>query len=219
VISIEFSELGHPKKLPEDQIEAASKVLGRAFQDDPLFVYCFPDPIERKIKSAIHCEFLILLGILSGEVYITSSNIEGVAVWHPHGIKDQIMGKQSKEIIRRLRKIKRGEFSDFLYIERMGIFEEFANSFQNEHVNFPHWYLAFIGIDPIHQSKGYGSKLLRMKLAEIDEQNLSCYLHTENERNIKFYEHFGFKLIGKNKVPNSDFYHHAMLRNRKKKGK
>jgi len=192
VISIEFSELGHPKKLPEDQIEAASKVLGRAFQDDPLFVYCFPDPIERKIKSAIHCEFLILLGILSGEVYITSSNIEGVAVWHPHGIKDQIMGKQSKEIIRRLRKIKRGEFSDFLYIERMGIFEEFANSFQNEHVNFPHWYL---------------------------EQNLSCYLHTENERNIKFYEHFGFKLIGKNKVPNSDFYHHAMLRNRKKKGK
>lgn len=214
-----INQLNHLKRKSEDQIEAASKVLGRAFQDDPLFVYCFPDTVERKIKSAIHCEFLILLGILSGEVYITSSNIEGVAVWHPHGVKDQIIGKQSKEIIRRSRKVRREDFSDPLVIERMGIVEEIANLFQNEHVNFPHWYLAFIGVDPIHQSKGYGSKLLRMKLAEIDEQNLPCYLHTENERNIKFYEHFGFELIGKNKVPNSDFYHHAMLRNRKKKGK
>ncbi len=214
-----MNKLDHLKRISEDQIEVASKVLGRAFQDDPLFVYCFPDPIERKIKIAIHGEFLILLGILSGEVYITSSNIEGVVVWHPHGIKDQIIGKQSKEIIRRLRKVRRMDFSDSLLIERMGIFEEIANSFQNEHVNFPHWYLAFIGIDPIYQTEGYGSKLLRMKLAEIDEQNLPCYLHTENERNVKFYEHFGFELIGKNKVPNSDFYHHAMLRNRKKKGK
>ncbi|MGB5909673.1 MAG: GNAT family N-acetyltransferase [Promethearchaeia archaeon] len=214
-----MNKLDHLKLLSEDQIEAASKVLGRAFQDDPLFVYCFPDPIERKIKIAIHGEFLILLGILSGEVYITSSNIEGVAIWHPHGIKDQIIGKQSKETMRRLRKVRKINFSDPLVIERIGIFEEIANSFQNEHVNFPHWYLAFIGVDPIHQGKGYASKLLRMKLAEIDEQNLPCYLHTENERNVKFYEHFGFELIGKNKFPNSDFYHHAMLRNRKKKGK
>ncbi|MFX1269217.1 MAG: GNAT family N-acetyltransferase, partial [Promethearchaeota archaeon] len=208
-----------PKHISEDQIEAASKVLGRAFQDDPLFVYCFPDPVERQTKIAIHGEFLILVGILTGEVYITSSNIEGVAIWHPHGIKDQMRSTQSKEIRRRLRKIKRLEFSDSLLIERMGIFEEIANSYQFEHVNFPHWYLAFIGIDPIHQSKGYASKLIRMKLAEIDEQNLPCYLHTENEKNVKFYEYFGFKLIGKNKVPNSDFYHHPMLRNNKKKGK
>ncbi|MFX1495097.1 MAG: GNAT family N-acetyltransferase [Promethearchaeota archaeon] len=210
-----MNQLDHLKLISEDQIEAASKVLGRAFQDDPLFVYCFPDPVERKNKIALHGEFLILVGILSGEVYITSSNIEGVAIWHSHGIKDQIRGTQSKEIRIRLRKIKRMEFSDTLLIERMGIFEEIANSFQNEHVNFPHWYLAFIGVDPIHQGKGYGSKLLGNKLAEIDERNLPCYLHTENERNVKFYEHFGFELIGKNKVPNSDFYHQPMLRKRK----
>ena len=213
-----INQLNHLKRISEDQIEVASKVLGRAFLDDPLFVYCFPDRVERKNKIAIHSEFLILVGILSGEVYITSSNIEGVAIWHPHGIKDQIIGKQSKETMRRLKKVRKMDFSDPLLIERMGIFEEIANSFQNEYVNFPHWYLAFIGIDPIHQGKGYGSKLLRMKLAEIDQQNLPCYLHTENERNVIFYEHFGFELIGKNKVPNSDIYHQAMLRNMKKKG-
>ncbi|NVM36584.1 MAG: GNAT family N-acetyltransferase [Candidatus Lokiarchaeota archaeon] len=211
-----MSELYHLKQLQEDQIEAASKVVGRAFQDDPLFVYCFPDPIERKIKSVTHCECMILLGILSGEVYTTSSEIEGVAVWHPYAIEDKKMGKQSKEITRRLRKVKREEFSDPLIIERMSIVEEIANSFQNQHVNFPHWYLSIFGVDPIHQSKGYGSKLLRMKLAEIDKKNLPCYLHTENGKNIQIYEHFGFELVGKAKVPNSNFYYHGMLRNKKK---
>ena len=72
-----------------------------------------------------------------------------------------------------------------------------------------------IGVDPIHQSKGYGSKLLKMKLAEIDEQNLPCYLHTENRKNIQIYEHFGFILVGKSKIPNSNFYLHGMLRKKK----
>lgn len=211
-----MSELHHLKRLREDQIEEASRLLGRAFQDDPLFVHCCPDPTERKIKSFIHCEWLILLGILSGEVYTASSDIEGVAIWHPYTIEDQKMGEQSKEILRKLRKVRREVFSDALYRERIVLFEEIANSFQSEHVNFPHWYLSLIGVDPIHQNKGNGSKLLRIRLAEIDEQNLPCYLHTENERNVKFYEHFGFELIGKNKIPNTGFFHNAMLRNKKK---
>jgi ribosomal protein S18 acetylase RimI-like enzyme len=213
-----MSELHQVQKLHEEQIEEASRVLGRAFQDDPLFAYCIPDPTERKKKCAIHCKWLILLGFLTGEVYSSSNDIEAVAIWHPHAIEYKKREEKSKEFMKRLRKIRRDLFSDALYAERMAIFEELANSFQKEHVNFPHWYLAFIGVDPTHQSKGYGSKLLRMKLAEIDEQNLPCYLHTENERNVKFYEHFGFELIGKNKVPHSDFYHHPMLRNRKNKG-
>ena len=84
-----MGELYQLKRLHEDQIEDASRVLGRAFQDDPLFVYCIPDPIEREIKTANHCEWLILLGIINGEVYTSSSNIEGVAIWHPYNIKDQ----------------------------------------------------------------------------------------------------------------------------------
>ncbi|MFX1363960.1 MAG: GNAT family N-acetyltransferase [Promethearchaeota archaeon] len=212
-----MSELYQIKQLNEDQIEDASKVLARAFQDDPLFIYCIPDPIERETKIATHCEWLILLGILSGEVYITSNDIEGVIIWHPHGIKEYIINKPSKEIKQRMRKVRRELFSDALYTERMSIFEEIANSFQIKYVNFPHWYLAFIGVNPIHQGMGYGSELIKIKLAYIDEQNLPCYLHTENEKNVKFYEHFGFELFGKNKIPNFDFYHHAMLRNKKKK--
>ncbi len=211
-----MSELNQFQQLREDQVEAASKVLARAFQDDPLFVYCFPDPIERKIKNVTYCEYLILNGILYGDVYTTSTDIEGIAVWWPFFKRDQNLEKQSKETKRRMRKAKRESFSDRGFVERYGVFTEVQNSFENEHVNFPHWELLIIGVDPIHQGKGYGSKLLRMKLAEIDEQNLPCYLHTEKEGNVKLYENFGFEFVGKIKVPNSDFHFHGMLRNKKK---
>jgi len=210
-----MSELFQIQQLREDQVEAASKVLARAFQDDPLFIYCFPDPKERKIKNVTFCEFLILNGILYGDVYITSTDIEGVSVWWPFFKKDENIEMLSKEIKRRMRKAKRDSFSDPGFIERYGVFTEVQSSFENEHVNFPHWELMIIGVDPIHQGKGYGSKLIRMKLAEIDEQNLPCFLHTEKEENVKLYEHFGFEIVGKVKVPNSDFYFNAMLRKKK----
>ncbi len=211
-----MNELFHLKRLYEDQIEAASKVLAHAFQDDLLFVYCFPDLKEREKKANIHCEWLILTGILSGELY-TSSDIKAVSVWNPYKIKSYPVEKQTKNIIRRLRKVRRELFSDEIYKERLSIFEEIANLFQIEHVHFPHWYLAIIGVEPTHQGKSYGSKLIRLKLAEIDELNLPCYLHTENEKNAKFYEQFGFEPIGKNKIPNFNVYHHPMLRNKKQK--
>ena len=113
-----MSILSRLKRLQNHQIEAASRVAARACQNDPLSVYYYPDPIERKIKTVTMCEYLILLGILSGEVYTTSSDIQGVAVWHTSGIKDQTMGKQSKEIIKKLRKVKRKMFSDRLFSEK-----------------------------------------------------------------------------------------------------
>ncbi|MCK4380161.1 MAG: GNAT family N-acetyltransferase [Candidatus Lokiarchaeota archaeon] len=210
-----MSEFLHLKRLQEDQIEVASRVAARAFQDDPLSVYYYPDPIERKIKSVIRCENLILMGILSGEVYTTSSNIEGVAVWHPYGLTNQIIGKQSKEIIRKMKKIQREMFSDPLYTEKFVIISEIFNSLRNKHAKFPHWYLALIAVDPLYQKKGYASMLIRAKLRELDKQNLPCYLNAQNQDNVSLYEHFGFELVGKTKVPNSDFYYHGMLRKKK----
>ncbi len=210
-----MSKLNHLKRLQNDQIEAASRVAARAFYDDPLFVYCFPDLNERKIKAVTHCEYMILLGILSGEVFITSSNIEGVAVWHAYDIKDQKIEKQSKEIIRRLRRVKRENFSDRLFAEKFSIYAEINISLHNEHVNFPHWYFIMLAVDPLQQGKGHGSMLIRAKLRELDKQNLPCYLDTQNENNVSLYEHFGFELVGEVKVPDSNVKFYGMLRNKK----
>ena len=210
-----MSILSHLKRLQNDQIEAASRVAARAFQDDPLSVYYYPDPIERKKKTVIRCEYMILLGILSGEVYTTSNDIEGISIWHTYDIKDQKIGKQSKEIIRRLRRVKRKMFSDHLFAEKYSIVSEIYNSFHNKYANFPNWDLIMITVDPLHQGTGYASMLIKPKLKEIDKQNLPCYLETQNENNVSLYEHFGFELVGEIKVPNSNVNYYGMLRNKK----
>ena len=211
-----MSELYHLKRLPEHLIEAASRVAARAMQDDPIFVNYYPDPIERDIKNFIRCKNMILVGILSGIVYITSSNIEGVAVWNPHEVKEWKIGKQSKEILRESRKVRREIYSDREYANRTSASMEIFDSLKNEYANFPHWYLTFIGVDPVHQGKGYASMLIRAKLRELDKQNLPCYLNTQNEENLPIYEHFGFELVGKIQIPNSDNYYYGMLRDKKK---
>ena len=45
-----------------------------------LFAFFIPDASERKNKSHYIFEFLIRYGVLYGEAYATSSNLEGVAV-------------------------------------------------------------------------------------------------------------------------------------------
>ena len=211
-----MSILNRLKHLQNDQIEAASRVAFYALQNDPLSFYYYRHPIERKIKTLIRYEYTILLGILSGEVYTIPSNIKGVAIWNAYGIKDQTIGEQSKEIIRKLRKVRRKMFSDRRFSKRYGITLEICNSLHNEHANFPHWNLTMLTVDPLRQGEGYASLLIRLKLREIDKQNLPCYLQTQNENNVFLFEHFGFKLVGEIKFPNSNVYSYGMLRNKKK---
>jgi ribosomal protein S18 acetylase RimI-like enzyme len=106
--------------------------------------------------------------------------------------------------------------SDILYIEKSSTINEIFDSLQNELAPFPHWYLTLLAVDPSHQGKGYASILLREKLREIDKQNLPCFLNTQNESNLSVYEHFGFELRGKIKVPKANFYYYGMLREKKK---
>jgi ribosomal protein S18 acetylase RimI-like enzyme len=50
-------------------------------------------------------------------------------------------------------------------------------------------------------------------LSWLDIQKLSCYLNTQNEKNIGLYEHYGFEVIEQRVLPDSDIVHTAMQRN------
>ena len=64
---MKLSKLDNLYRLAEDQVEAASKMCGRAFQDDPVCIYNYPDPSERKEKLRYSFELLIRYGLLYGE--------------------------------------------------------------------------------------------------------------------------------------------------------
>jgi ribosomal protein S18 acetylase RimI-like enzyme len=67
----------------------------------------------------------------------------------------------------------------------------------------PHWYLPFIGVDPIHQGKGYGSALLKHVLLQCDRDRAPAYLESTNPANISLYERHGFQVLATIQVGSS----------------
>jgi ribosomal protein S18 acetylase RimI-like enzyme len=72
-------------------------------------------------------------------------------------------------------------------MEQMGAF----------HPKEPHWYLPILGIDPAHQGKGLGGRLLAHQLAICDRDGALAYLESSNPRNIALYERHGFEVQGR----------------------
>ena len=70
-----------------------------------------------------------------------------------------------------------------------------------EHVHpcAPHWYLAFVGIEPAIQSRGIGRALLAPVLEKADRTNTLCYLETPFPRTHAFYERLGFTRNGEHR--------------------
>ncbi len=193
--------------LTAEQAKAAGKVLAQAFYDYPHIQHLFPNLDERSKKLPSVFEYMVRYGIMYGEVYSISANLEGTAVWLPYW---EAEATEEKAI-----KCGWGEFA-----LRMG--EEFFNRYEpigkcenrchKQYANFPHWYLYPIGVDPVYQGKGYASLLLRAKFAKIDKINVPCYLETNTEKNVSIYQHFGFEIAEEGIIPETDVPYWAMLR-------
>lgn len=63
------------------------------------------------------------------------------------------------------------------------------------HPGAPHWYLPFIGVDPVVQGRGLGSALMEAALTRVDRERLPAYLENSNPRNRALYERFGFEVV------------------------
>lgn len=77
------ADLSNPSRLTGAQARPAAEVFARAFHDEPLYCHIVPDVDVRKDVLPHLFEFRIRYGVLYGEVHVTSSNLEGVAVWIP----------------------------------------------------------------------------------------------------------------------------------------
>ncbi len=202
-----IADLNNLVRLNKSQIKPVTEILARAFQDDPLFVYFFPDPSERAKRTPYQFQFLLRHAVAYGEVYATSPNLEGTALWLPSE-------KNNTSFWRKMR------CGGLLMASRIGKeassrrqhFLECTASVHKRHTSFRHWYLKIMGVDPVFQGKGYAGTLLKAMLARTDEEHLPCCLNTQNEKNVSFYQHYGFELVEETTIPGTEVSNWAMLR-------
>ena len=170
------SELSGLIRLTKAQLKPAAAMVARAFQDNPLSVYFFPDVSERKDKLPYIFQFMISYGLLHGEAYATSPNLEGVAVWLPSEKARMTRRVDIKnEGLSRLFKVKRETAA------KWRSFDDYVSSMHERLVSFRHWYLQLLGVDPAYQGKGYASTLLKAMFVRIDKERLPCFLETDKK--------------------------------------
>jgi ribosomal protein S18 acetylase RimI-like enzyme len=63
-----------------------------------------------------------------------------------------------------------------------------------------HWHLGPLVVDAHLQGKGVGGRLMQVFCAQVDAARDTAYLETDKEINVRFYERFGFGVIGEAKV-------------------
>lgn len=77
-----------------------------------------------------------------------------------------------------------------------------------------HWHLGPLAVDAHLQGRGVGSRLMQVFCAQMDAARDDAYLETDKESNVRFYERFGFRLIGEENVlgVNNYFMHRTGTR-------
>ena len=201
------ADLNNLARLKKSQIKPAAEMLAKAFQDDPLFAYFIPDASERKDKLPYFFQFRIRYSVLYGEAYAISPNLEEVATWLPSEKADMSLWRTMRSgLLSMIPKMGKDVLS------RLRNFDKHYTSMYKRLTPFRHWVLDLVGVAPMFQGKGYAGTLLKAMLARIDQEHLPCYLTTENERNVSFYQHYGFKAVEECIIPGTKISQWAMLR-------
>jgi len=161
-------------------------VLTLAFADDPANRWLFPEAAEYLRHFPAFVRALGGAAIPSGTALVTG-DYSGAALWlAPDAGPDE-------EALTRL-------IDDAVAPDKRADIAAVVEQMGRHHPHEPHWYLPFIGVEPMHRNRGLGWALLRQRLAECDADRLPAYLESTNTRNRPLYERHGFEAITKIKM-------------------
>jgi ribosomal protein S18 acetylase RimI-like enzyme len=170
------------------QVRPAAELMARAFHEDPFFRFVLPDESRRRRILPWLFERTIVYGLRYGRV-LTTPSLEGVALWlGPEKPTLTWIGTLLTGLFLLPLKLTSPELGRSLRLA--GI----AERLHKQSASGRHWYLLELGVDPSWQGHGLGGALLQPVLASADREKLVCYLDTNNEQNIPFYERYGFAL-------------------------
>lgn len=164
-------------------VDEVSRALGRAFQDDPVYAWIFPDAEERALKSpGMFAHFV--RQVLRHGIVLTDDDHRGAALWRTPHLR---MGRLEELGF---------NFGMFRLLGRRSalIGRSFA-PVEALHPTEPHVYLPLLGTDTAYQGKGVGSSLIEPVLRVCDRNGTLAYLESSKETNIPFYQRHGFELL------------------------
>jgi ribosomal protein S18 acetylase RimI-like enzyme len=187
-------------------VPRVAALLARAFGEDAFMCYAIPDARQRRHLLPWLIGLNVRDGCRYGAVYATPG-LEGAAVWLPPGRTRRTPWRMLRGgMVAAPLRVR------WSILRRLAAVEAHAQALHDRYAPEPHWYLAQIGVEPAQQRQGIASRLLHPMLAHLDAQTLPCYLETENEVNVAFYERLGFRVVAEGAGLPAGLHIWAMLR-------
>ncbi len=185
-----------PEARPARKTDVAelSRTLARAFYDDPVMVWLFPD--ERR-RTAQLCRLFATVtrhhhlprgGV---EVACDGSEIGAAALWNPPNEWQETRWTQLAMTPMFVR----------VFGARSGRGRAIQELMKRVHPEEPHWYLAVIGSDPPVRGKGFGQVVMRSRLDRVDAEHAPAYLESSKFQNLAYYQRFGFEVTDEVVLP------------------
>jgi GNAT superfamily N-acetyltransferase len=166
-----------------EDIGPLAACLARAFDDDPVTAWVYPNPRSRARWSRRFFQWQ-LRRLLPQEVTWTTDDQAGAAIWALPGR----WREGPADMVRLLRATLLGIVPSLPRVLR-GL-----GQVETRHPDNRHMYLAVLGVEPDRQGDGVGSALIRPGLELCDREGLPAYLETGKERNVAFYARHGFRV-------------------------
>lgn len=167
-----------------DRLELAT-ALARAFADDPVIGWLFPDDSSRAVRTERMFRIYLRDTLRVGEVFTTDDRT-GASMWKPPGkwkLDNLALARQLPALVQ-------------AFGNRIPALLEFERKVESQHPKEPHWYLAVLGTDPVAQGNGIGAALLRQITDRCDRDGEAAYLESSKPDNVPYYERFGFRVTG-----------------------
>jgi GNAT superfamily N-acetyltransferase len=175
-------------------VRELSRVLGRAFYDDPVTTWMLPDDTVRSARLPRLFATLTRHHHLYGggvEVACDGPGIGAAALWDPPNRWKQSGWEQLAMMPALIR----------TFGLRLSGARDAMELMQRHHPEEPHWYLAIIGSDTTVRGRGFGQALMRSRLDRCDAEQCPAYLESSKPDNVPYYERFGFTVTGEIPLP------------------
>jgi GNAT superfamily N-acetyltransferase len=164
--------------------------LAGAFAGDPPMMWFLPEADRRERVLRRYFRAILPLHMRMGEVW-TSDAPDGAAAWVAPG-RWPLPGRAQAGLLPALLRV----FGRHPIRSLRGLARVEAG-----HVDEPHWYLDYIGVQPGSHGGGAGTALLSPVLARCDAEGLPAYLNAGSPRSRDLYARHGFAVRERFELP------------------
>lgn len=186
-----------PIRLSAERFDEVVAAFCDAFGDYPVMRYVIGEAgsdYDSRLEQLVgyftewrFCRAYPVLGIVSGGRIVAAANVNP-----PH----RVPAPPSLEAAYARLRETLGEAAIARY-------EAFARAGEPFELEGPHFHLGMIGVIREAQGRGHARRLLEAvhAMSAADRDSCGVSLTTEAPRNLPFYEHFGYRIIGRGETP------------------